>query len=99
MKRVLVFLIAASATTGAIAQNVQTAPMTLTMTCAQARYLVASRGAVILRTSPGSFDRYVRDSTFCVAQTTTEPAWVRTADVAQCPVGNTCRPVELQNEP
>lgn len=94
MKRVFAFLIAATASTGAIAQS---GPTTQTMTCAQARGLVASRGAVVLRTAPGSFDRYVRDSTFCIAQTRAEPTWVRTADVAQCPIGGTCVPAEIDN--
>ena len=95
MKRIFSFLIATTAATGAVAQSSQTTQKN--MTCGQARALVASQGAVVLRTGPGAFDRYVRDSTFCIAQTTAQPAWVRTADVAQCPIGGTCRPVEIEN--
>jgi len=93
MKRSFAFFAAAMAATGAMAQSATTQ----NMTCAQARGLVASQGAVVLRTGPGAFDRYVRDSNFCVAQTRAEPAWVRTADVAQCPIGGTCVPVEIDN--
>jgi len=94
VQRVLPFLIATTAATGAIAQS---GPTTQVMTCAQARGLVASQGAVVLRTGPGAYDRYVRDSTFCIALTRAEPAWVRTADVTQCPVGGTCVPAEIDN--
>ena len=93
MKRCFAFLAAAVTATGAMAQSATTE----NMTCAQARGLVASQGAVVLRTGPGAFDRYVRDSNFCIAQTRAEPAWVRTADVAQCPIGGTCVPVEIEN--
>jgi hypothetical protein len=94
MKRVVVSLIAATASMGAFAQ---TGPTTQTLTCAQARALVASQGAVVLRTGPGAFDRYVRDSTFCIPQTRAEPAFARTVDVAQCAIGGTCVPAEIEN--
>jgi hypothetical protein len=67
------------------------------MTCAQARRIVASQGAAVLRTGPATYDRYVRDGSFCALQETARPAWVRTADVAQCPVGGVCRSVEIDN--
>ncbi len=94
MKRVLVFLAATAVASGALAQS---DPTTQTMTCAQARGLVASQGAVVLRTGPGGYDRFVRDSSFCIALTRAEPAWVRTADVAQCPIGGRCVPAEIDN--
>jgi len=94
MRLVLVLLALASVSTGAKAQA---GPTTLDMTCAQARGLVAARGAVVLRTGPTTYDRYVRDASFCALQETTRPAWVRTADVAQCPVGGVCRLVEMDD--
>jgi len=57
MKRSFAFFAAAMAATGAMAQSATTQ----NMTCAQARGLVASQGAVVLRTGPGAFDRYVRN--------------------------------------
>ena len=94
MKRVLASLILASLSTGAMAQS---AGSTLTITCRQARQVVASQGAVVLRTGPTTYDRYVRDSSFCGRSMTVQPAWVRTADTAQCPVGGVCRSIEIDN--
>jgi len=42
--------------------------------------LVFGEGAVLLRTGPTTYNRYVRDASFCALQETTRPAWVRTAD-------------------
>ena len=94
MKAVFASVILASLSTAAMAQS---GPTTLTMTCAQARGIVASQGAVVLRTSPTTYDRYVRDGSFCALQEAARPAWVRTTDTAQCPVGGVCRSVEIDN--
>jgi hypothetical protein len=94
MKPALASLIMAGFVTGAMAQ---TGATTLTMTCAAAKGIVVSRGAVVLRTGPTTYDRYVRDSSFCALQETVRPAWVRTADVAQCPIGGVCRSIEIDN--
>lgn len=89
----LVVLAATGLPTRAMAQS---GPTTLSMTCAQAREIVASQGAAVLRTGPTTYDRYVRDGTFCALQEIARPAWVRTADTAQCPIGGVCRPVEIE---
>lgn len=94
MKPILGFLAIAGLATGAVAQS---GPTTLNMTCAQARGIVASQGAVVLHTGPTTYDRYLRASTLCVLGETLHPAWIRTADAAQCPVGGVCRPVDLEN--
>jgi hypothetical protein len=94
MRPLLVSFAIAGFATGAGAQSGTTTPA---MTCAQARGIVASQGAAVLRTGPATYDRYVRDGSFCVLQETTRPAWVKTADVAQCSVGGVCRPVEIDN--
>ena len=94
MKLLLVSVAIAGFATGAIAQS---GPTTLGMTCAQARGIVASRGAAVLRTGPATYDRYVRDGTFCALQETARPAWVRPADVAQCPVGGVGRSFDIYN--
>jgi hypothetical protein len=94
MKAILVLVAVAGFATHAVAQ---TGATTLTMTCAAARGAVASQGAVVLRTGPMTYDRYVRDSNFCALQETARPAWVRTADIAQCPIGAVCRSVEIDN--
>ncbi|WP_445502738.1 hypothetical protein [Microvirga sp. G4-2] len=94
MRRVLASFFFASLSAGAMAQSSAT---TLAMTCRQARQIVASQGAVVLRTGPTTYDRYVRDSSFCGRSLTADPAWVRTADTAQCPVGGICRSIEIDN--
>jgi len=93
MKPTLIAIAIAGMATGVHAQS---GPTTLSMTCAQARGIVASQGGVVLRTGPTTYDRYVRDSSFCALQETAWPAWVGTADVAQCPVRN-CRPSDVVN--
>jgi hypothetical protein len=94
MKPVLVAMAIGCLATGALAQS---GPTTLDMTCAQARRIVASQGAVVLRTGPVTYDRYVRDGSFCALQETARPAWVRTADAAQCPIGGVCRSPDVEN--
>ncbi|WP_245444653.1 hypothetical protein [Microvirga sp. KLBC 81] len=80
--------------TSAIAQP---GPTTLAMTCAQARGIVVSQGAAVLRTEPTTYDRYVRDASFCAFQETAHPAWVETADATQCPIGGVCCSIEIDN--
>jgi hypothetical protein len=94
MKAVFVSLALAGLATSSMAQPVAT---TLNMTCEQARQLVASEGAVVLHTSPTTYDRYVRDRSFCERSSMVRPAWIRTADTAQCPIGGVCRSIEIDN--
>lgn len=61
------------------------------MTCRAVAGIVASRGAVVISTSPTTYDRYVRDRSFCQITEITDPAWVWTRDNPQCFVGYTCR--------
>ncbi|MGO4573332.1 hypothetical protein [Microvirga sp. 2TAF3] len=94
MKSMVVSVAIAGFATGAIAQS---GPMILAMTRAQAKGGVASQGAAVLRTGSATYDRYVRNGSFCVLQETACPAWVKTVDVAQCPVGAICRSIEIDN--
>jgi hypothetical protein len=87
MKTFLLSLVMTAVVTGAMAQP---GPTTLDMACAEVAGVVASQGAVVLRTGPTTYDRYVRDTRFCMRGEILEPAWVRTADVAQCYIGSTC---------
>jgi len=61
------------------------------MTCNQARGIVFARGAIVLGTGTYTYDRYVRDRTFCEFNETIEPGFVPTRDTPQCPVGYLCR--------
>jgi hypothetical protein len=94
MKALLMSVAIAGFATGSLAQS---GPTTLAMTCAQAAGIVASQGAVVLRTGSTTYDRYVRDGSFCALQETARPAWVKTADIAQCPIGGVCRSVDRDN--
>jgi hypothetical protein len=68
----------------------QSHPLTLKMSCAQAQGLVASQRAIVLNTGPLTYDCYVRSSESCAVGETLDPAWVPTADTAQCPIGYRC---------
>ncbi|MFG1423702.1 hypothetical protein [Roseixanthobacter liquoris] len=65
-------------------------PASYKMSCAATAGLVQNRGAALLDTSPTTFDRYVRDITFCMPGEALRPEWVRTRDNPQCFVGYTC---------
>jgi hypothetical protein len=88
MKRIALVLVALAYTSSALAQS---RPSTPGMTCNQARGIVFSRGAVVLGTGTYTYDRYVRDRTFCEFNETIEPGFVPTRDTPQCPVGYLCR--------
>jgi hypothetical protein len=68
----------------------QSRPLTTRMSCSQARGLVAAQGAIVLNTGPLTYDRYVRASGACALGEVIEPAWVPTADSAQCAIGYRC---------
>jgi hypothetical protein len=80
--------------TGAVAQP---RASTLNMSCNQARYVVATQGAVVLGTGGHTYDRFVNSRYFCEINETIEPVWVPTADIPQCPIGYRCRegPLDL----
>ena len=75
------------AATGALAQA---RPYTPRLSCAAVAAIVYSRGAVVLSTSPTTYDRYVRDRSLCEYTEVLQPAWVFTADNPQCFIGYTC---------
>ena len=72
---------------GATAQG---RPSTTAMSCAQARALVGSRGAIVLGTGGQTYDRFVRDRRFCEVTEATQQAFVPTRDTPQCLVGFRC---------
>ena len=74
------------------ATSAQAMPSTLQMTCSQAASLVVSRGAVVLRTGPNTYDRYVSGQGFCARAEVAVPEWVPTVDATQCFIGYRCDP-------
>jgi hypothetical protein len=76
------------ATTGlAAAQN---RPSTTTMTCGAANALVQTQGSAVLGTGGDTFDRFVRDGSFCPNRQILKPAFVPARDQPQCLVGYRC---------
>jgi hypothetical protein len=73
-----------------LAAGAEARPASSSMTCAAARALVAKQGAIVMDTSPTTFDRFVVDAGFCALGTVTRPAWVQTRDQPQCMIGYTC---------
>lgn len=72
--------------------SAQAATYTTQMTCAAAKGLVDSHGAIVLHASQFIYDRYVSHAGYCSngGDQTTRPAYVPTKDVAQCWVGYYC---------
>ena len=91
MKRIALVLTMLASASGV---QSQTRPQTPSMTCDQARSIVFSRGAAVLGTGGFTYDRFVRDRTFCQINETTEFAVVPTRDTPQCPIGYRCRDAE-----
>lgn len=65
-------------------------PSTLALSCAQARAVVLRQGAVVLGTGGQTYDRYVRDRTFCEPTEIGKTAFVPARDTPSCFVGYTC---------
>ena len=88
VRRTIAVTIAATLlTTAAVAQN---RPSTTAMTCQQAASLVYARGAIVLGTGGYTYDRFVRDRSFCQVTEALESAWVPTRDTPTCFVGYRC---------
>jgi hypothetical protein len=89
MKRIALALFA---TLPLLATPVEAREASTTLTCAAAKARVLQQGAILFDTSPTTFDRFVRDPSFCVRGEVTRPAWVPTKDNPQCMIGYTCAP-------
>jgi hypothetical protein len=64
---------------------------TTRMSCAAARQLVTRQGAIVLRTSATTYNRFVVSRAYCMYTEITEPAFVPTANERHCFIGYTCR--------
>ncbi|MBD8907802.1 hypothetical protein [Methylorubrum zatmanii] len=65
-------------------------PSTPDLTCAQARAVVLRQGSAVLGTGGPTYDRFVRDRSFCEATEIGRRAFVPTRDTPGCFVGFTC---------
>jgi hypothetical protein len=68
----------------------QSRPQSVAMTCRAAAALVFQRGAIVLGTGGYTYDRYVRDRSFCEITEATKAAFAPMLDNPQCFVGYTC---------
>lgn len=88
MKTIAIALILALCTQAAIAQSRPSMPL---RACATNRQDVLAHGAVVLGTGGHTYDRFVRDRSFCQFDEILEPAWVPSRDTPTCFVGYRCK--------
>ena len=86
----LVGVLGALAAVPDVALAQQGRPSTLAMTCGQARNYLAGRGAAVLGTGGYTYDRFVRDRSFCEPTEITRNAVVPARDTPECFVGYRC---------
>jgi hypothetical protein len=87
MRLPVTILISGLMLSGALAQG---RPDTTRLACAAAQRLVKQSGAIVLTTGRDLYDRFVDSEAFCNFDQVAKPAFVRSADKAQCFVGYTC---------
>jgi hypothetical protein len=73
-----------------VAVGAQERPSTPDMTCRQARSVLTAQGALVLGTGGFTYDRFVRDRSFCEPTQLTKNAFVPTRDNPECLVGYRC---------
>jgi hypothetical protein len=61
-------------------------PATFAMSCDHTQAIVVSRGAIVLQTSPTTYDRFVSDRRFCERDEFADPIAVLAADTPSCPL-------------
>ena len=69
----------------------QPRPSTVNRPCSASRHDVIANGAIVLGTGGYTYDRFVRDSSFCPHGDILDPAWVPSRDTASCFVGYRCK--------
>jgi len=87
MRRVLATALCLAAIGPAQAQRASTTAMS----CAQAQDTVSRQGGVVLGTGGTTYDRFVRDRSFCEITEITIPAFVPARDTPRCFVGYRCK--------
>ncbi|MFC6789580.1 hypothetical protein ACFQE0_08090 [Methylobacterium komagatae] len=65
-------------------------PSTVAMSCAQTVRLVNAQGAIVLGTGGQTYDRFVRDRSFCEPTEIARRAFRPTRDNPSCLIGYTC---------
>ncbi|MBR3190200.1 hypothetical protein [Bosea sp. (in: a-proteobacteria)] len=88
MTRILIALLALGFAGAAQAQG---RPQSPARSCEANRQSVIANGAIVLGTGGYTYDRFVRDRSFCQFDETVFPAWVPARDTPQCFVGYRCK--------
>ncbi|MES0872171.1 hypothetical protein [Pseudovibrio sp. SCP19] len=60
------------------------------LTASEAKALVQDKGAIVLATGPGLYDRFVANSFYCAPHQEAEHAYVVTKDSNRALIGYTC---------
>jgi hypothetical protein len=87
MKTIVIASALAIVSTAALAQG---RPSTTTMTCTAAHSLVVHQGAIVLGTGGQTYERIVRDTSFCQHGQKLRPYFAPTRDNGSCYVGDYC---------
>jgi hypothetical protein len=90
----LLLAVLAAASLSVDVAQAQGRPDSLRMSCASARALVSTRGAIVLGSGRDLYDRYVATRGFCQRDEILKPAWVPTGDTRQCFVGYRCERID-----
>lgn len=69
----------------------QSRPSTESRPCAASQRDVRTQGAIVLGTGGFTYDRFVRDRSFCQFDESLDPAWVPSRDKDACFVGYRCK--------
>ena len=88
MTQILIALLALGFAGAAQAQG---RPQSPARSCEANRQSVIANGAIVLGTGGYTYDRFVRDRSFCQFDETVFPAWVPARDTPQCFVGYRCK--------
>ncbi|MCJ2141424.1 hypothetical protein [Methylobacterium sp. E-066] len=86
----MIFRIATALMVVAAPAAAQTRPSSTAMTCQQTVRLIQARGALVLGTGGQTYDRFVRDRSFCEATEIARRAFRPTRDNPNCLIGYTC---------
>jgi hypothetical protein len=72
-------------------------PDVRTMTCGQVQSFIKARRAVVMRTGPTTYDRFVSEDILCRPDAYGAPDFERTLDNSRCMIGYYCHQYEENN--
>ncbi|EEA95697.1 hypothetical protein [Pseudovibrio sp. JE062] len=92
MKKIALTLSVLGLVSAASVAQAMNVPLTSTtdLTGSQVKALVQDKGAVVLATGPGLYDRFVANGSFCGPHEETQRAYVVTKDSNHSLIGYTC---------